>query len=1090
VAAAGWSVANNCVLIKKADKDDPDARPAIGVVQTSIPDATNGNILIAGALYGVDTSSWFVTDQLVLGNDGDFLRPPPDEDPFTGEVQNVGSVGRTSPTDGEIQFIPDGMNVVTGSQVFALAGSSGTPSKTNPYVTNEDPRFTKPDNHLTVGPQGCDYTSIKAAVDAAVAGGASLTDPWEIVVYPGTYTEDPITVPQGINLGSFWSNRIDTVYVVANNANEDLFTCAGGTITGLQVSGVTDPTKTLFRIGTVGVVSALHGITIKNASTGVAIENGAVGILTNFSTVLNAPGQGVTTCVSVDGAGSYLAVSAAFFSVPTALLPAYVTNPIQTVISVNNGGFASIANASFSIAYKDATADVILANGGSIVNLLSCDLKNSNNAVHIGSGGADTTVVVQGSSFLNNVLNGKCDSATGTIFVSATSGDFKYSGVAGSVLSGIMQLQSNHTTYLAGLLGYQFNSGNQLELNEWFHDQSSTGLAEPETPVSINSGLDVDVPAGRGYIIQHAPYDDAISVEWAADTLTLNPSTTNYVVYNFATSALAVLGSPPGIESILLATAITDATTIRFLHQTRNVIHNHERSVYEYLLATRDIVLKSGLAATTGTGVRNFEIGSGSYYKTLDIVSYGGSGGDATFSYFYGADGANEIASQTQVDITQYDNSGTLTAMTAGYFRSDTALLTSDGRVSVIYGTAEYATQNEAEVAAAGNTPTFIEPTGIRIARLIIEQGNGIVTIVDERPIAGASGSGGTAITVHGDLAGLGADDHTQYALINGGRAYSGNLDMGSNSVINVNLVDGVDVSSHGSRHNPGAADAVNTGVPIAVQVGSSPAEGTDSSIARSDHQHGVTAGSPVSVGTANSPGSASSVARSDHIHSGLTRGASDFGTFAQKATPTGSDVLLIEDAADSAAKKHVTIGSLPAPVDSTAIHKTTPAEISAMTAKTALVDADVLVLEDSESSWAKRKTSIDDIKNAVVFGAEFDYEESLAESTTTGAWTQKLRLTTASLPVGTYRIGWSCELRGSSNIYQDVRVRVQVNDATTLAQGNIEPKDVNSYYPVGGMSYHTVATPTTLNIDMDYGREGSQTARIRNARLEIWRVS
>ena len=47
----------------------------------------------------------------------------------------------------------------------------------------------------------------------------------------------------------------------------------------------------------------------------------------------------------------------------------------------------------------------------------------------------------------------------------------------------------------------------------------------------------------------------------------------------------------------------------------------------------------------------------------------------------------------------------------------------------------------------------------------------------------------------HGAIAGLGDDDHPQYR--DGSLAYTGDLDMGGFSVINVNQVDGVDVSSH-----------------------------------------------------------------------------------------------------------------------------------------------------------------------------------------------------------------------------------------------------------------------------------------------------
>jgi hypothetical protein len=54
------------------------------------------------------------------------------------------------------------------------------------------------------------------------------------------------------------------------------------------------------------------------------------------------------------------------------------------------------------------------------------------------------------------------------------------------------------------------------------------------------------------------------------------------------------------------------------------------------------------------------------------------------------------------------------------------------------------------------------------------------------RNIITAPSSSRTAIIDHGDLAGLGNDNHTQYLLISGDRAMTGNLDMGSQSIVSV----------------------------------------------------------------------------------------------------------------------------------------------------------------------------------------------------------------------------------------------------------------------------------------------------------------
>lgn len=70
-------------------------------------------------------------------------------------------------------------------------------------------------------------------------------------------------------------------------------------------------------------------------------------------------------------------------------------------------------------------------------------------------------------------------------------------------------------------------------------------------------------------------------------------------------------------------------------------------------------------------------------------------------------------------------------------------------------------------------------------------------------------GAFGTVIS-HGDLLNKGADDHTQYLLVNGTRAMTGALDMGAFSITNVGTVDGVTVGDHDARHERAGADEID----------------------------------------------------------------------------------------------------------------------------------------------------------------------------------------------------------------------------------------------------------------------------------------
>lgn len=122
-------------------------------------------------------------------------------------------------------------------------------------------------------------------------------------------------------------------------------------------------------------------------------------------------------------------------------------------------------------------------------------------------------------------------------------------------------------------------------------------------------------------------------------------------------------------------------------------------------------------------------------------------------------------------------------------------------------------------------------------------------------------------------------------------------------------------------------------------------------------------------------------------------------------------------------------------------------------------------------------------------FGAEFDEASSDSDSSTTsGTYQQKLRLTTSSLPSGSYRIGFYYEWNKSG--VTDFASRVQVNDTTTIMEAFEEAPDAGAdqWYARGGFGYYSGSG--ILNIDLDYHAGGQNTATIRKARIEIWRVS
>ena len=714
-------------------------------------------------------------------------------------------------------------------------------------------------NHFTVGQVGSDadytpvigYGALGAAVAAAITAGAAASNPYEIIVYPGIYAELPITVPMGIYIRSA-DNRMDTVFIAAVNPNADLFTLIGGYICGPSLMGVSGVTNCLVRCATAGTFNVLHGVSISTCSNGVIVSGGAQLVATNLSMLIGGLGMNIGVGVTVTDAGSYAGLTGGFAAVPAALLPGYASNPIQTCFYITNYGQLFMSAVAAHVAYKDVTCDVVRADSGAFVFLSGLEAAGCANVIHIGSAGVGTQVLVQGGNFTSNILDIYNESSTGKVFANQSVDTLHYSGVTGSTLAGIIQVRNEDLVRIIGSMQYEYSVGRDVDFADFFADYTSTGVCDGGI-VTDAGGLSVRVTAGDAWVRRGSPYNDTAHGVWSLyPNISLTANTTNYVIYNHAADVITTTLSPPGYgDTVLLATVITDNDGIRFLHRTRNYLTAPMEQLQTYLYGTRKRALNSGLGVIQGTSNRKFTIASGSYYYGLDLISYDGYA-DAYFSYFRGTNGITETVDQYQVNADSYDAGGTLKTMIDGYYRSDTVILTSDGRVSVVLGSLQCQTQILASAAASNNTPTFMDYSSFPLANIIVLKNGGIKQFVDVRPQpgtgTGTGGGGGSGVTVHSALTGLSADDHTQYLLASGSRSMGGDLNMNTHNITSVGNIDGISISSHASRHNPGGLDYLTVGTPVKMLVGVAPNVGVAGSYALSDHQHGFTTAASASV--------------------------------------------------------------------------------------------------------------------------------------------------------------------------------------------------------------------------------------------------
>lgn len=156
------------------------------------------------------------------------------------------------------------------------------------------------------------------------------------------------------------------------------------------------------------------------------------------------------------------------------------------------------------------------------------------------------------------------------------------------------------------------------------------------------------------------------------------------------------------------------------------------------------------------TGTRNLIITAGviwgRHFDEHDTPAIDTSGSDTFIAFYRDATPGQyvRVTGQTQWNNTQYDDgSGTLATLTNGTYGVHFLMRLVDGKVGLLYGRDEYATQADAEAA---EQPTdmpyeFHSTHAVFIAKLVfLKSAASLATIIDIRPIiGGTAGTGGTS---------------------------------------------------------------------------------------------------------------------------------------------------------------------------------------------------------------------------------------------------------------------------------------------------------------------------------------------------------
>lgn len=191
------------------------------------------------------------------------------------------------------------------------------------------------------------------------------------------------------------------------------------------------------------------------------------------------------------------------------------------------------------------------------------------------------------------------------------------------------------------------------------------------------------------------------------------------------------------------------------------------------------------------SGTRNISVTAGVFWEGLKrlVTSAFDSSVADTFTYNYrdGLGGWTEITAQTQINNTQYDNgSGTLASLSANAYGVHWVYLENDSSVAVLFGWDNYNNIAQAQDAnPPSSIPIHLLDHSRLIGKVIIRNGEATFTEIQS---AWDTDFAAAPVIDHGDLAGLGDDDHPQYMRLD----QTSNQSMANVPVATVNPSDKV----------------------------------------------------------------------------------------------------------------------------------------------------------------------------------------------------------------------------------------------------------------------------------------------------------
>lgn len=685
-------------------------------------------------------------------------------------------------------------------------------------------------------PGAGEYLKVEPAIAVAALDPGNL---YHIKVGPGIYVENQLTIPSNVVISG--ASNMSTILQAADPDAPFIIGSIDAMITKITISGATGPNGVgVFFAGGPGITPFIVRDCVFGDNTTVAYCEAASGapmallLIDDCKAGGNYSFENGFVCRNANatmGEVSYIILSDMLMQKVMPGFPVYIAD------ARGPGALIAISDGLFST-YGGGHGCYI--EDGSQLELYGCLYEGFDMGIHVGNAGAPPNLRIVGTIFAGSL--------TYDLWIEHPGTTGSFSGVADRTKVLIDPASPVAVTYSDPNGPGQILLGDLLQGDRHDRLANLSKLARDGTTMGVTSGgvltkgigLDLNVSLGEGFL--NDPVDLFVKqIQWSGSTITLPDDSDNYIYIDTDGNVAYAASYPPIDTIVLLGRVVTKDGAIYFIDRSRMLMRQFGNRVELFNRDALGPVYKSG-SNVVESGTRNLDVSAGTYYFGMNVFHPVG-GTPITWNNIYqdGLGSSVMVPGQTVVDNALWDDaSGTLAPIPAGNFAVHSLYVTGDGSeesYTMVYAQTVYSSQVLAEAGDASIPPAFLRDGSSFIASIMVQQGNpAIISIFDERPVVGFKARGVSATADHGNLFGLFDNDHPQYLLRSGANAMTGPLDMGTQAIINVGLVDGTDVSDHFTRHLPNGADPMTTGVPVTISTAN--LIGTANALARSDHQH------------------------------------------------------------------------------------------------------------------------------------------------------------------------------------------------------------------------------------------------------------